>query len=168
MPAGDLKIVLGWSTGGLAAYEMARRGAVDAVVLIAPGIAPKLIVGDKLTITVPTLTHADYSLGGDPHVDPIRPDSPAKVPLFAVNLIASAKAAKHWTIPVTVKGLVLLSGPSDTYVNGDKARAILSAKAPHFDIVVYPTALHEIDNEVPPVRTAMTAEILRFLDRQSR
>lgn len=169
-PAGDRRIVLGWSTGGLAAYDMARRGAADAVVLIAPGLAPKAIVGDKLRITIPTLTHADYAPGGDPnpHVDPIRPCSPAEVPLFAADLLASAKAAQGWTIPPAVEGLVLLSGPSDTYVDADKTRLILSEKAPHFNVVSYPAALHEIDNEVPAIRAAMTAEILRFLDDQGR
>jgi alpha-beta hydrolase superfamily lysophospholipase len=159
----DRKVVLGWSTGGLAAYEMASRGAADAVVLIAPGIAPKLFVGHDLKITVPTLTRADYSRGGDPHVDPIRPDSPVEVPLFAADLIASAKASEHWSIPASVAGLVLLSGPSDTYVDAVKTRAVLSTKAPHFTVVAYPAALHEIDNETPPIRAALTAEILRFL-----
>ena len=123
----------------------------------------EFIVGDKFTITLASLTRADYSLGDDPHADPIRPDSPLKVPLFAANIIASSKIAKHWTIPSAVKGLVLLSGPADTYVDGDKTRAILSENAPHFEVAAYPTALHEIDNEVPSVRAAMTAEILRFL-----
>jgi alpha-beta hydrolase superfamily lysophospholipase len=140
------------------------------VVLIAPGLAPKAIVGDKLRITLPTLTHADYSMDGDPnpHVDPIRPCSPAEVPLFAADLLASAKAAQDWTISPAIKGLVLLSGPADSYVDADKTRLILSEKAPHFDVVAYPTALHEIDNEVPAVRIAMTAKILRFLDDQGR
>ncbi|NNN05558.1 MAG: alpha/beta fold hydrolase [Elusimicrobia bacterium] len=166
--AGNQKIVLGWSTGGLAAYEMAHRGAADAVVLIAPGIVPKLIVGDRLKITESSLTRAVYARGDDPHVDAIRPDSPVEVPLFAANLLFTAELARHWKMSSGVRGLVLLSGPSDTYVDGAKTRAILSANAPRFDVVVYPDALHEIDNEVPAIREALTAQVLRFLDGRGR
>jgi alpha-beta hydrolase superfamily lysophospholipase len=163
-PAGGRKVVLGWSTGGLAAYLMAGAGDADAVILIAPGIVPRLIVGDRLKITESTLTSARYAPGDDPNVDPIRPDSPAEVPLFAANLLASSQLARRRTMPAAVKGLVLLSGPSDAYVDAAKTQQVLSENAPRFSAVVYPGALHEIDNEVPSIRAALTAAVLGFLN----
>lgn len=156
------KIVLGWSTGGFAAYEMAHRGKADAVILIAPGICLKTVVGDHFKITLRTLGSVPSSGEKDPHVDPIKPNSPLKVPLFALNMKASSELSRFWKIPQRVKGLVLLSGHDDTYVNAQETHQILSRNAPQFQVIDFPGALHEIDNE-PQMRQKLQKDILRFL-----
>ena len=162
-PSHARKIVLGWSTGGLAGYEMAAHGEAGAVILIAPGIHPNLLVGDMEIVTLKTLTSARYESGTDPHMDPISPKSPVLAPGFAVNLIATANLSHDWTIPREVPGLVLLSGVDDSYVDSVENLKTLRKNAHHFQIGLYPESLHEIDNEVEPIRKAATERILKFL-----
>ncbi len=163
------KSIIGWSTGGLAAYLAASRNEVDKVVLIAPGIVPNMIVGGGLfglppdEITIETLTTENFSAAEDPHKDVIKPNSPIKVPLFAFDLMSRASSAQKIKIPARVKGLVLLSGKDDTYVNAEKTRVVLKANAPHFKVKSYAGALHEIDNEIRSIRDAAHQEILNFL-----
>jgi alpha-beta hydrolase superfamily lysophospholipase len=66
-------------------------------------------------------------------------------------------------MPVRIKGLALLSGPHDTYVNADKAKKTLANRAPGFKIVQFPGALHEIDNEVPAISGPAQDDILSFI-----
>jgi alpha-beta hydrolase superfamily lysophospholipase len=166
------KTIIGWSTGGLAAYMQASRGQADQVVLIAPGI----VLGNLLKIgegafnwppneiTLSTLTTDDYSRpGSDPHLDPIRPNSPVKVPKFATDLLLTSNKARSTNIPAQVRGLVLLSGEEDSYVNAGKTKSVLERRAPHFSVREYPGALHEIHNEVESIRNRAHADILRFI-----
>jgi len=165
------KTLLGWSTGGLAAYLAATRSQADRVILLAPGIAPNTIVGGGLTSWPPNLitpesltTAVPYAASEtDPHVDPVRPNSPVKVPAFAVDLITTAQSVKDAKVPASIRGLVLLSGDADTYVDAKKTRSILHASAPHFRVEQYAGALHEIDNERPEIQNRAIADILRFL-----
>jgi alpha-beta hydrolase superfamily lysophospholipase len=164
------KRIIGWSTGGLAAYYTASRNEADQVVLIAPGIAPNAVVGEGLwnwppdEITLESLTTDRYLPGQvNPHVDPIRPNSPAKVPSFAVRLLTTAFQSGKWKIPSTVSGFVLLSGDDDTYVNSEKTKNIVSRNASHFLLKNYAGALHEIDNERVPIREEAHQDILNFL-----
>jgi alpha-beta hydrolase superfamily lysophospholipase len=159
------KIVLGWSTGGLAAYEMAASGKADRVILIAPGIVPRLVVGKFMKITLATLTRAHYAKHNDPHVDPIRPDSPMKAPLFAMNLIKTSMQSRGWEISQNVKGLVFLGGAEDRYVVSGKTQKVLQKMASHFRIVQFPDAYHEIDNEIPKIRDQVHKEIEAFLSK---
>ncbi|AGH96737.1 alpha/beta hydrolase [Pseudobdellovibrio exovorus] len=169
------KILIGWSTGGLASYREARHNRADGVVLIAPGIHTKTLVGEaaekphllpiaSTIITERTLTRNAFSGLSNPHVDPVKPDSPVKVPLFAANLVATSKLAQHWSIPERVHGLVFLSGDEDTYVDRTATLKTLARKARHFQVVSYDGALHEIDNETEDVTTDMYSRTLRFLD----
>ena len=165
------KTIIGWSTGGLAAYQEATKEKVNKVILIAPGIAPNKIVGEGLLswplneITIESLT-SDFYRGSnsDPHRDEIRPNSPLKVPLFAVDLLKTAEVMKHKKVPKQVKGFVLLSGSEDTYVNAEKTRRILNKNAKHFKIKAYEGALHEIDNERKEIRDSAHLDILEFID----
>ncbi|AZZ35820.1 hypothetical protein CIK05_03065 [Bdellovibrio sp. qaytius] len=170
------KLVIGWSTGGLVSYKMARDGWADAVVLIAPGIHAKKFIGEaataptalislKAVISERTLTRNTFSDGVNPHVDPAKPDSPAKVPLFAANLLASSLLSQQWVINSKVKGLVFLSGVEDTYVDRDATLATLKRNAPHFKTVSYDGALHEIQNELPEVAFDMYQKTTQFLDQ---
>lgn len=170
------KIVMGWSTGGLVSYKLAFDNWADAVILIAPGIHAKKFIGEaaaapsalvtlKPVISERTLTRNTFSKSVNPHVDPIKPDSPAKVPLFAANLLASSLISQKWQISSQVKGLVFLSGVEDTYVDRDATVATLKKNAPHFKVVSYDGALHEIQNEVPEVAFDMYQKTTQFLDQ---
>lgn len=170
------KMVIGWSTGGLVSYKLAHDVWADAVILIAPGIHAKKFVGEAATspsalvtlqqvISERTLTRNTFSKGLNPHVDPIKPDSPAKVPLFAANLLGSSMISQNWKINAKVKGLVFLSGVEDTYVDRDATIKTLSKNAPHFQMVSYDGALHEIQNEIPEVAFDMYQKTTQFLDQ---
>ncbi len=165
------KILIGWSTGGLAAYRYAYKypQKVEKMFLIAPGIVPKWLVGERMMITVPSLTsvpHNELELN-DPHVDPVRPRSPLFVPAFSLNLQAIAAKARRWEISPEVSGHVFLSSEEDTYVNSAKTIEVLERNAAHLDYTYYAGtgALHELDNEIEPVakdlRETIVAELLR-------
>lgn len=165
------KNIIGWSTGGLAAYLMATENKADKVILIAPGIAPRKIVGEGLfnhlpnEITLETLTTDVYfDRQSNPHREEVKPNSPVKVPHFSVNLLTTAECLKDKEISSSVKGFVLLSGDEDTYVNAERTKRIIRANAPHFKIKAYEGALHEIDNERKEIRDVAHADILRFLN----
>nr|WP_295901517.1 alpha/beta fold hydrolase [uncultured Bdellovibrio sp.] len=169
------KMVVGWSTGGLATYGLAHEGWADAVVLVAPGIHPKKFVGEaaaspKLMFTLDqviserTLTRNKFEKSFNPHVDPIKPISPAVVPLFATNLLLSSEFSQGWEIPKKIAGLVFLSGVEDTYVDRLATEKTLKKKASHFKVIAYNGALHEIDNEIPEVANDMHEKTVQFFD----
>ncbi|MGZ3726296.1 MAG: alpha/beta hydrolase [Pseudobdellovibrio sp.] len=169
------KMVIGWSTGGLAAYRLAHDKWADSVALIAPGIHPKKFVGEasqspglmlelKQVITERTLTRNNFANESDPHIDPIKPVSPAVVPLFAGNLLATSIESRLWNISEDINGIVFLSGAEDTYVDADATKATLANRAPHFFVVQYNGALHEIDNEIPQVANDMIAKTVAFFN----
>lgn len=169
------KMVLGWSTGGLATYGLAHEGWAEAVVLIAPGIHPKKFVGESAkrphlmftlgqVITQRTLTNNQFENVVDPHFDIIKPISPAVVPLFSANLLLSANRSQKWTIANKVQGLVFLSGVEDTYVDRAATQKTLKAKASHFKTISYDGALHEIDNEIPQVANDMHNKTVDFFN----
>jgi alpha-beta hydrolase superfamily lysophospholipase len=164
------KNIIGWSTGGLAAYVTASENKADKVILIAPGIAPKKIVGEGLfneipnEITLESLTTDIYfDISSNPHKEEIKPNSPLKVPLFSACLILTAKKMEDVSISKNIKGFVLLSGENDTYVNAAKTKKIISKNAPHFKIKSYDGALHEIDNERKEIRDTAHQDIIKFL-----
>jgi alpha-beta hydrolase superfamily lysophospholipase len=163
-------ILLGWSTGGLAAYRGAKYGFngkwPDAVVLITPGVVLPWVIGDTFRITLETLTKRPagvYENTCDPHIDPISPQSPLQVPVFAKHLVLTAQSSHKWKINRIVKGLALISGPDDSYIKAQQTRQVIEMNAPHFEIVGYPRALHEIDNEIDPKPETVQRDILQFL-----
>jgi hypothetical protein len=120
---------------------------VDTVVLIAPGIHTKTVI----VISNKTLTS-----NPDPkiHLEGIKPTSPGWIPLFAANLVWTARQSQEWKIADSnVRGLVLVSGPNDSYVDGKKTIDTICKNAPKFEVVKYEKALHEIDNETTNNRT---------------
>ncbi len=179
--AASPKLVIGWSTGGLAAYKLAHEKWADASVLIAPGIVPRVCVGaisaktwrkcieksvtlDQV-ITLDTLTTRTASEGHDPHLDPIKPNNPLQAKQFAVNLFSTAYLrARHWRMPESSRGLVFLSGKNDTYVNSERTTVILNRHAPAWEIVPYAGALHEIDNETSEISEDMHLRTIQFFD----
>lgn len=170
------KNIIGWSTGGLAAYVHAvAKSDVSNIVLIAPGIVPNKKVGEQRPlefkfnqITLPTLTTQVYVNGVEnPHLDPIKPNSPLEIMDFSVDLMATAFRSRLFTMSPNVNGFVLLSGDNDTYVNARKTFTVLKKTAPHFSVRQYPNALHEIDNEAEPHRSRAHRDILDFLNRNN-
>jgi hypothetical protein len=160
------KIFLGWSTGGLAAYLGAALGLADTVVLLNPGLALRVHIGEGIfsTITLRTLTHEPYRTDGtDPHVEEIKPTSPLKVPLFTADLFATAFYAQELPISSHVKGLVMLSGRNDRYFYPAQTQKVLEKQAPHFEIRHFPEAFHELDNESEPVSLWVRQGIVDFL-----
>jgi alpha-beta hydrolase superfamily lysophospholipase len=170
--SGSKRRVIGWSTGGLAAYKLAHENWAQEVVLIAPGLHVKAMVGEAAddwsrmymfrdTITLRTLTR---NRGGrnDPHVDPVKPSTPAVIPMFAANLLATSLESKNWKIPREVRGFVFLSGKEDTYVDRDKIYGIIRKNAPHFGVQVHDGSLHEMDNELPPVANDVRERTVKF------
>jgi len=164
--------IIGWSTGGLAAYQKAYQDGgrfVKSVTLIAPGIVPNYIVGEGLfnfpidEISMRTLTTNTFEGVNDPHEDRIFPRSPVYVPAFAFDLQCIAKKSRSWRIDPKIKGLVLLSGADDTYVDARKTKRVLSRNAKHFGVKQYAGALHEIDNEVESIASDVRLSILNFL-----
>lgn len=174
--AGSKKVVMGWSTGGLAAYTLVHEGWAEAVALVAPGIHVNAFIGEAATqkslmlnknaqtITVRTLTRNTFANTFDPHVDPIKPITPTAIPLFAMNLKASSLLAQHWKVPATIPGIVFLSGTEDTYVDRNATAKTLAKNAPHFQQVKYDGALHELQNEMPEVSADLYARLVGFLD----
>jgi alpha-beta hydrolase superfamily lysophospholipase len=166
------KNILGWSTGGLAAYwEAHKNPKVKTVVLIAPGIVPKLMVGEqdplhgRLTvITLESLTSQSYGTSSfNPHVDPIRPSVVLKLPEFSLDFLRTSLQIRTKLMPTKVQGLVLLSGPKDRYVKAKQTAKVLEAMAPNFQLKHYEDSRHEIDNEREPIQSKAHHDILEFL-----
>ncbi len=165
-------IILGWSTGGLAAYLAALNDQADKIILLAPGIVPRLILGeqdilelsfDKITLN--TLTSKRYLPNEyNPHVDGIRPSSPLVVKDFATDLILTSIKARNSVVSKNVKGLVLFSGQKDSYVHSIWGQQRLKSIAPSFKQVVYAHSLHEIDNEITSIQQDVQKQILAFLN----
>ena len=174
--AGLLKYhIIGWSTGGLAAYRKAnidKGQTVSSVTLIAPGISPRVFTGEGLfnwpinEITMRTLTSNTFVGSNDPHEDPISPSSPLSVRSFSFNLLKTAVASRwFWEIQKSVKGFVLLSDPEvDTYVNSKETVLALKRTARYFDWKFYPGARHEIDNEQDSIAIPARQDVLEFLE----
>jgi alpha-beta hydrolase superfamily lysophospholipase len=170
------KLVIGWSTGGLTAYRMAAESRTDGVILIAPGIHPRTMVGTaaenwsrlflfQQVITEDTLTRNKFEKQPNPHVDPIKPKSPFHVLKFAMNLLSNSYESHHWKIPDSVRGLVFLSGVEDTYVDRDSTVETIKENTKYFSIHSYDGALHEIDNETDDVTKDMYLKTIQFLDQ---
>ncbi len=175
------KRVIGWSTGGLAAYKLANEGWASEVALVAPGIVPNICVGEAgkssliqctaknlsldHIITLRTLTSNSYANTLNPHFESIKPSRFLEIKEFAINLVSTAYLqARFWKIHPIVKGIVFLSGEEDTYVNRDKTNSILKKNASHFKIIKYDGALHEIDNEIPQIANDMHEKTIQFFN----
>ena len=159
-----IRNVIGWSTGGLAAYELCHQNFVDNAVLVAPALGIKILLDGKLITTYRCLTHANYTHGNNPHIDPIKPKSPLTVPVFSSRLLWTDRKARTWQIPKTVNGLVCIAGKNDPYVHAHMTQQIIQQHAAHFSIRSFENALHEIDNESDEIRLAFYEEVAGFLN----
>ena len=166
-------IIVGWSTGGLAAYYAASLKMASKVVLIAPAIVPRLLLGEQKVvqgklnqITVASLTPDRYDAENiDPHLDPIKPNSPLDAIDFSSNLFEAALASQTWSVPPEIPGLVLLA-KNDKYVYSSLIQKTLHIRSPHFSVRSYEGAGHEIDNAPKNIRLKVHGDILEFLSSQ--
>jgi len=165
----EKKKIIGWSTGGLAAYRYAYKkpNEVESIAMIAPGIAPRLIIGDKMFITEETLIQKEGLELNNPHIDPAKPNTPLKAPLFATNLLYTSMMSQKWKIDLKVKGIVFLSDNEDSYVNPERTKSIIKKNASHFQIKSYDGsgALHELDNEIESVSSDLIQEALKIFNQ---
>lgn len=159
----DEKSIIGWSTGGLAAYEMAHRKSANKIVMLAPGLGIKPLMSGHVKTSEKILVSDAFANRHSPHIDPIKPASPLLVPAFSLHLLNISLKASKWKIDPSVQGMVLLSSTHDTYVSPEKTRKIIQKNAPHFHIKQYDNAFHELDNEAPEIRHDMHRDIARFL-----
>lgn len=159
----DFRTVIGWSVGGLVAYEMAYRKWAQRVILIAPGLAPKSLINKDFKITIDSLTSAVWPPTKDPHIDPIKPDSPFSIPLFSTNYLTTASKARRYKIAKSISGLVLLS-TDDVYIHSDKSKRVILRNAKHFRVSEYNNCKHELDNEIPEISNKVKQKIIDFLN----
>jgi pimeloyl-ACP methyl ester carboxylesterase len=164
------KTLIGWSTGGLAAYRQAIEDpSVNRIVLIAPGIVPRFFLGKLGFITQNTLTSATYENGEpNPHLDPIRPKTPLGLPLFDADLLQQAVILTGKTMPSRVSGLVLVTSKKDRFVNADATMRDLKKRAPQFEFQQFIDAHHELDNEAEPTGSMARESVLKFLESSDR
>ncbi len=172
-PCGDMPdLLVGWSTGGLEVYRWAVEGRAKKVLLFAPGLRVRFFVGEadqhptRVVTLEPVMTPASLTRAAEngtfTHVEPARPNHPLKAPFFANDLIVSSFKSASVSVSPAVKGLVFLAG-DDTYVPSDKVEKILAKRAPHFEIVNFPGARHEIMNETDDVRETVAKRLEAFL-----
>ena len=131
--------IIGYSTGGLAAYMAAHETGngrdIDKVVLLAPQLAPRLQLNRSIV--------RDFD--------------------FLLGLRLTAKAAREWVIPQSVAGLAILSGKKDTHTDSRTAETVLKKTAPHFKISTYADASHDLDHERVEIALPVFNEIVEFL-----
>ncbi len=164
--------IIGWSAGGLAAYRRAyisKQNEVRAVVLVAPAVGVSPLIGERLKSFPPNkisyrtlISHYDGSKK-DFYVDPIKPNNPLKVPLFAINIMKdSLIACANWVISPDIKGYVFHCG-KDTFAHPKKTDKTIRKNAGHFLQKTFPNSFHQLDNEVPEISHAFRDEVIRFL-----
>lgn len=166
-------IIIGWSTGGLAAYLSAEKINVKKIILLAPGIVPNVIMGEhnifKLDfdiITLNSLNSENYENGKyNPHLEGIKPRSPLNVPDFAYDLITKSFSARKKKINPEIDGIVFHSGEDDTYVDSLKNSYYINILAPHFTEFTFYNSLHEIDNEKKEISDVAHKKIIEFLSK---
>lgn len=163
-------IVAGWSTGALIAIRSIQLGSFDGaerrpsgLVLFAPGVAVRLLVGTFGIVTTRTLT----SNQNPPHVGRITPRSPFLTPLFATRLLFNAWRARNESFPKELPTLVLTGGDEeDRYVQTARveawAKGLRDGGAQVWN-VSFPNAFHELDNEPGPVGNTVRSTSVEFV-----
>jgi alpha-beta hydrolase superfamily lysophospholipase len=157
------RLVLGWSTGGLVAFQLAHDGWANSVVLIAPGISPMSFAGDFFAITESNLACREFEVGKNPHLDPIKPGNVLEVKGFKLNLGRVAWQSEFWEISRKIPGLVFTAG-KDKFVESSEIPVHLRMSAPHFETVLYSDACHEIHSGPDAVRYDLQKRTIDFFN----
>lgn len=156
-------IIAGWSTGGLLAIRMAQvesfpkpRRRPQHMVLFAPGISVRPIVGELQLITWESLTSNVNAPG---YGKPMKPMSPLEVPMFAARLFATSLLSRVGSFPKDIPTLVLLGGEDeDVYAKTSKVKEWVSKRRGDGANVVgvqCPGMKHQLDNEIAPFGDAV-------------
>jgi alpha-beta hydrolase superfamily lysophospholipase len=163
-------VLAGWSTGALLALRVVQSPAfeplgrpVAGLVLLAPGVAVRTLVGEAGVITERSLTRNP----APPHRGPISPRSPLLVPLFAKKLVVNAALARHEAVPRAVPALTIVGGDDeDAYVKSREIKEWVAEqrKAGHRAMPAFQCdgAFHELDNEPEPVGGTVRAAAALF------
>ena len=158
-------VLSGWSTGGLVAVRTLQEGwlgrAVKGVVLFAPAVAPRAIIGEAGFVTEGTLTRNP----SPPHRGPITPKTPLATPLFAPKLLLNGALARHTHYP-TVPTLVVLGGDdTDRYVDirgVDAWMRDVERDGGRIEGRRCAGGFHELDNEPAPMGPAVRSATSDF------
>ncbi|RYZ53446.1 MAG: hypothetical protein EOP07_17810 [Proteobacteria bacterium] len=151
-------ILAGWSTGGLLGIRLLQQLSgislerkPSAAIFFAPGVAVRPLVGRLGTLTQETLTKNP----NPPHLGPIKPLSPAKVPLFSADVLVNAKLSWKERFPVIPTLIILSDEKEDKYVSPTEIRAwIMQQRAQGNKLIKAMScakAMHELDNEPDPL-----------------
>lgn len=170
--------LVGWSTGGLlAAYFMnhsSLANQVSRVVLQAPAIAPKTLIGSAGWITNNTLSSA--SIYYRPLGQNAKPATPFAIPVFAVRMLKDSYGIRSnpENYPSSVPTLFLQGGLADggidNYVKAKgnlKFAKTLSRLGKTITTVSCPSLYHEMDNEPGLKGMTVRQTIVEFLSDPS-
>jgi alpha-beta hydrolase superfamily lysophospholipase len=161
----------GWSTGGLLAVRMVQgltfpefSRPVAGVVLYAPGVAVRTLVGENGFVTLRTLT----SNPNPPHLGPIKPQSPFQTPIFATTrLVPNAAASRAEQYPDLPTLVFVADNDLDRYVESPGLVDWVHDQrplAPDILAIQCGGARHELDNEPEPVGDTVRGMTVEFLD----
>lgn len=160
---------LGWSTGGLVAVRLVQQGLLPegwnlrGAALLAPALAPRLIVGELGFVTKETLSRDP----NPPYIGPIEPKTPMAFPLFAASLIRESNLSRSQSWPKQIPLLVIAAGSeSDRYVSSLNVLEWGSSnRRSGVDVFLAscPNARHDLENEPFDVGTWVRVAVLEFV-----
>jgi alpha-beta hydrolase superfamily lysophospholipase len=162
-------LIAGWSTGGLLAIRMAQglgsyngHRDISALILLAPGVFVRPIVGENGTVTLKTLTQDTFA----PHIGKITPNRPAFEVTFAIDLLVNGRIASQQEFPNVPTLVVLGDEELDRYIFSKKTKtwtSELKANGRFISAIECPGALHELDNEGNGIGVEVRREVLKFV-----
>lgn len=159
----------GWSLGGLVAIRMLQQDLFaperrpSGVVLMAPAVAPKILVGEWGIVTRDSLT----SNSTPPTAGEIKPQSPFHVPFFAARL--QWNAAQSWLENYPAIPTLLLTADADRDAYVRTPDVLLWAENQNevhgaaITVQEFPGAWHELDNEPGEIGSRVRARAAEFL-----
>jgi protease I len=164
-------LLAGWSTGGLIAIrlvdprQVAKMSRAPAgILLFAPGVSVKKLVGDHGVVTEETLT----SNKNPPHEGPPKPKIPMLYPAFALSMLYNANLSQQVvkSVPRNIPILTFVAGTEeDHYVHAEKVKKwVLEARATKVPMsgLLCDHSHHELDNEPGAVGAEVRGIAARF------
>lgn len=173
-------LLAGWSIGGLLAVRIAQeQGQPDTsftrwhrppagLVLLAPSVAPRTMVGKNGFVTDSTLS----SHPQPPRAGPTRPQAPVQALLFGVSLLHHAELARNAALPTSLPVLLIVGGQhSDRYVKSDDLIGWAELQRTHevaLSGLACAGAYHELDNEPEPIGSQVRRAVVAFASAAAR
>ena len=157
----DKRISLSWCIGSLIAIQLAHENWLSGAIHIAPSYQSKI---STIVIFHRERHLSSASVPESDHLVPIRPQNPLQNIAFALNIKISARKIQKLIIPKTVKGVVFYTGIDDRFMfGGAHLRNRIQETAPHFTVLDYAHAKHEVHNEREEIKSQATREIFKWL-----